>query len=541
MEPSTSGVIIIDKRKNSVKKDYDEDEVAMSLAKVGKGAFILFIGTGLGILFNFLSRVLIARFYTPADYGMFNLFLTILTIFATIGALGLRNGIQRNIAYSIGKKSKEKVSSIIGGGLVFGLLGGIVSGGILYFSAPHIAPLFSENPDLIYYFRIAGLSTPFFVLIYLLVSVFRGFQRTKERILFFNLGRNSLLLLLVFIVGLLALSFDRVILAAFFSLVLISIIFLVYYLRKGKIELDLSKTLDFDRGIGKELIIFSLPLMLVDMMYEVMGWADTMLIGFFSTEEAVGFYNAARPIGAFVSIGLTVSHFIYSPLVAELYAQEKFRENEVIYTVLTKWVCAMAFPIALLFILFPETILGTFFGEEYIVATIPLQIIAAVYFVNNLMGPNGATLTAYGKTKFLMYATFIAAITNIVLNSIMIPRFGIIGAASATGISIIGVNVIRIFKLNKIAGIHSLKKNTLEPILFGGVISIFTGFIIRTIFPINLFALIIIFALFSILFFLSMILTRSISKEDVNLLLLVEKRTGLELKIIKNVLKRFVD
>jgi len=532
---------LIEKNSEAINESYDEEEVALSLAKVGKGAMILFVGTALGILFNFLSRILIARFYTPADYGMFNLFLTVLTIFATIGALGLRNGIQRNIAYSLGKENKEKVSSIIGGGLFFGFLGGIASGAVLYFLSPHLAPLFSENPDFVYYLRIAALSTPFFVLIYLLVSVFRGFQRTKERILFFNLGRNSLFLIFISIIGLLALSFEKIIIGAFFSLVLISTMFLIYYIRKGKRELELTKIFDFKGGVGRELIIFSLPLMLVDMMYEVMGWADTILIGFFSTEEAVGFYNAARPIGAFVSIGLTVSHFIYSPLVAELYAQEKFRENEIIFNVLTKWVCAMAFPIAMIFIIFPEAVLVTFFGGEYVVAAIPLQIIAVVYFINNLMGPNGATLTAYGKTKFLMYATSLAAVLNIILNILMIPRFGIIGAAYATGVSIIGVNLIRVFKLNSIASIHSLKSNTLKPIILGGIISILIGLILRITISIGILDLGFIFILFSSVFFLSMVLTKSISKEDINLFLLVEKKTGIKLKIIKDILRRFVD
>jgi len=519
---------------------YDSDLVAKSLGKVGKGAGVLFIGTALGLLFGFLKRVLIARFYTPADYGLFNLYFTILSMFAAVGAIGLRNGIQRNIAYYLGKDEKNKVPAIIGWGLAIGLASGIVFGIALFLFANPLASIFSDDPILGFYFRIAAVALPFYILTIALMSVFRGFQRTKERILFYRMGRNGLFVVFIIIIGLLALPFENVILSISFGIILISIIFFIYYLKTKKKLLGLKKSFKWDFPIGKKLLLFSLPLLFVDLMYRIMGWADTMMIGYFLREDFVGYYQAARPLTGLISTALTVTLFIYSPIASSLYGQEKIKENEVIFTTITKWICFGSLPIALVFIFYPKWVISFLFGADYLAAVIPLQILAAVYFVNNLMGPNGATLTAYGKTKFLMYATGAATGLNLILNGALIPYFGIIGAATATGISLISINIIRVKKLKSLSGIHPVRTDILKPLLLSIPINFFLVLIIREFLPINIIIVAISGVSFYGIFLLSMIFTKSFSKNDIKVLLLVEKKLGIDLSNIKKILRRFI-
>jgi len=492
------------------------------------------------MLFSFLSRVVITRFYTPSDYGMFNLYFTILSIFTAIGSIGLKNGIQRNISFYLGKDEKEKVPAIIGWGLVIGLAGGMIFAIGLFLFSDLIASLFSDDPRLGYYFKIAAMAVPSFVITTAMVSVFRGFQRTKERILFFNLGRNILILGFVIVIGLLALPFHTVILSVSISIILLSIIFFIYYLKNKKELLGIKRAFKWDIKTGKKLLIFSLPLLLVDILYRVMGWADTMIIGYFLAEDFVGFYNVARPLSNFISQGLVITTFIYSPLVAMLYAQDKFKENETIYIIITKWVSFLMLPLALVFIFFPEIVIINSFGEGYTAAKTPLQILSIIYFIKILMGPNGSTLTAYGKTRFLMYATLAAASLNVLLNLYLIPLYGITGAATATGVSIIGMNSVRVWKVNKISNIHSLKSKNLKPILISIVISTMLSLILKRMISVNFYISSMMFIIYLIIIFLSMILTKSITKEDIKVLLLVEKRIGIDMTKIKRVLDKFI-
>lgn len=522
------------------KSTYDQDEVAESLAKVGKGAVVLFIGTLLGMIFGLLKRVLIARFYTPADYGLFNLYFTILIIFASIGAIGLKNGIQRNIAFYMGKDKKEKVPAIIGWGILISIAGGILFGATLYLFADPIAALFSDDPILGHYFKIAAVAVPFYVLTLAFISTFRGFQRTKERVLFSDMGRNALILVFIVFISFLGLSFDTIILSVSIAVIIIAIFFFIYYLKSRKSVLELEKAFKFDLPIGKKLLLFSLPLLLVDIMYKVMGWADTMMIGYFMMEESVGYYEAAKPISKLLTSALSVTLFIYSPLAASLYARDKIKENRIIFTALTKWLCFGTLPVALVFIFYPKWVLSFLFGSEYLAAIIPLRILAVVYFTHNLMGPNGATLTSYGKTKFLMYVTGGAAGLNVLLNGVLIPYYGIIGAAIATGLALISVNIIRVKKLKDISGIHPARAEVLKPTALSILISVLLALGLRYLLPVSIILVAISGISFYAIFLSSMILTKSLSKNDIKLLLLVEKRLGLDLTWIKRFLRRFV-
>ncbi|NOR77869.1 MAG: oligosaccharide flippase family protein [Methanophagales archaeon] len=66
---------------------------------IAKGTGIIFIGTIIGMLLGFVSRIIIVRYTTQTEYGIFSLALVLLNIFAMISTLGLQSGVTRQIAY----------------------------------------------------------------------------------------------------------------------------------------------------------------------------------------------------------------------------------------------------------------------------------------------------------------------------------------------------------------------------------------------------------------------------------------------------------
>lgn len=518
--------------------NYDQYEVNKALAKVGKGAGVLFIATAIGLLFNFLIRIVIARFYTPLDYGLFNLFFTILSISVGIGLLGIDQGISRYIGYYLGSKEYEKIKSVEVIGLFTGSILGILFGISLFFSAQWIAPVFSNSLALVDYLRIAAIGVPFYILLHLLVSIFQGFQSIKEKIIFFDFGKNAIFLALSIFVGVLALPFIGIIWSMVIAIDSIAIILLIYYFKNRKYLMDETNKMLINFDIGKNILMFSLPLAFVVILDRTMAWADTLMIGYFATDEAVGFYNIAKPFSAFISEALRVALFIYTPLVAGLYAQKKFIENDRIYASITKWICFITLPLTLALFFFSEEIILLFFGKNYVLAAIPLKVLSISYFINNIMGPNGATLMAYGKTRFLMFATIAALIINIILNAFLIPTYGITGAAVATSISIISINGIRVYKLNKISGISSIKPDIIKTVMITVILGTLLWWTIQYI-PIAQISKIAITVLgFYLVFLVTIYATHSVSKEDIQLLALIEKRIGVDCRLLKNLLKR---
>jgi len=521
-------------------ESYDETLVTKSLGKVGKGAGILFFGTILGLVFQFLARIVIARFYTPEDYGLFNLFFTVLSIFVTIGLLGLRSGISRFIGYYTGSGEIEKIKAVEGWGLLIGAVSGVCFGAGLFLLAPRIAPIFTTSSEFVYYLKIAGLTLPFYVLISSLISIFRGHQRAQEKIFFYDLGRNAIFLILAFSIGLFALPFVGVIWSMFFATVIMAISFFTYYIKKQQKLLVNIDSFSFPPLVAKKILMFSIPLLLVGMMYNLMAWTDTMLIGYFLTESSVGYYNVAKPLSGFIANALIMITFIYAPLVAALYAQKKFKENDVIFTTLTKWVCLISLPIAMTFFFFSEGIITFFFGLDYMPAVIPLKILCIGYFFEALNGPNGPTLTAYSRTKFLMFATSLAAGMNILLNILLIPTYGIIGAAYATSFTLVFVNIIRTYKLYSISGVHSFKPEVLKPVILTILFGTFIAIGLSKLPIYGIVQAIVAFAVLSTTFLITMLVTKSVSMQDIRLLNMFEHKFGLNFSFIRRLLKKFV-
>lgn len=538
--PNTLCNAIKGKSNGNDNSNYDDILVIKSLSILGKGSTILFFGTIIGLILNFLARIVITRFYTPEDYGLYNLFYTVLSIFLTFGLLGLRTGISRFIGYYTGSGEKEKIKGVETWGLIIGFVNGIFFGIILFLMAPQIAILFTSSPEYVHYLRIAAFTLPFYALLSSVISIFRGHQRAQEKIIFYDLGRNGIFLLLILTLGFFAIPFVGVIYSMFFATVITSISIFIYYIQKQKGLIKTIESFSFSPSIAKEVLLFSTPLMFVGIMYNLMAWTDTMLIGFFLPDSMVGYYNVAKPLSIFITNALIIVTFIYSPVVAALYAQKKFKENDVIFTTLTKWICLISLPLAMTFFFFSESVILFLFDSEYSPAAIPLKILCIGYFFEALNGPNGPTLTAYNRTKFLMFATGLAAGMNILFNVLLIPIYGIIGAAYATSFTLVFVNIIRTYKLYSISGVHSFKPDVLKPV----ILTISTGIFIAiglTKLPIpGVSQAIIAFIFLSIIFLIMMLLTKSVSSQDIKLLNMIENKFNLNLSYIRRLLKRFV-
>jgi O-antigen/teichoic acid export membrane protein len=125
-------------------------------------------------------------------------------------------------------------------------------------------------------------------------------------------------------------------------------------------------------------------------------------------------------------------------------------------------------PIIISIIVYPETILNVF-GSEYIAAKYVLILIALGQMINAFVGANGYILNMSGHEKLTLINNFIMASINIILNILLIPRFDILGAAMATTISIIVINIAKVIQVKKYLDIFPYNKKFLVVIL--GILS----------------------------------------------------------------------
>ncbi len=201
---------------------------------------------------------------------------------------------------------------------------------------------------------------------------------------------------------------------------------------------------------------YSLPLVLSASMAIMIDKIDIIMIGNMLDNTSVGIYQISAQIANVTSMLLIIFNTVFAPKISKLYHQNKIDDLRAVYIKSTKvlGLISLTFLIGVFF--FGDFILHIF-GEEVMVGRQSLLLRSIGQFVNVAVGSVWLMLAMTGKPKFQMYANFIAFIINVVLNFILIPKFGIDGAAFASMVTIVFMNIIGYTIVSKTFNIKAYK------------------------------------------------------------------------------------
>ena len=129
-------------------------------------------------------------------------------------------------------------------------------------------------------------------------------------------------------------------------------------------------------------------------------------------------------------------------------------------------VLIITIPIFLILTIFNREILNIF-GEEFRMGDTVLLVLGLSFLFNSLLGFSGQVLSIVGRSKFILFNTIGAGILNIILNYILIPRYGILGAAIGTGFSIFAVNIVRTIEIYILEDFSISYRSLIKPLIFG--------------------------------------------------------------------------
>lgn len=194
------------------------------------------------------------------------------------------------------------------------------------------------------------------------------------------------------------------------------------------IHLKPVRQYDLKRHIKPILIMFAQT-----MAVSVYTNLDTIMLGFLKSEEEVGFYQAATKIrGILVSLVCSLGNVLLPRMsyFAKNNLVEKF--NQMIYKALN-FTMMLSFPLCFYFALYAERWMLILAGDGYLGAVDAMRIIVIAIIpvgITNVIGVQ--VLTAIEREKLVLYSIIIGAVTDFLLNLILIPSYGASGAAFAT-------------------------------------------------------------------------------------------------------------
>ena len=156
-------------------------------------------------------------------------------------------------------------------------------------------------------------------------------------------------------------------------------------------------------------------------------WVDTLLLGGLAAAADVGTYNVATRLVGLAVFVMAPIDTLFAPHFAHLYHVDDRPRLRATYTAATNWTLRLSVPAFVLLAVFPGDLLALF-GPGFVVGATVTFVLAWGQLVNAATGPCGSLLVMSGANRTNMIDNVAALILNIVLNLVLIPPYGIVGA-----------------------------------------------------------------------------------------------------------------
>ena len=436
--------------KNKTKIDFSSNSFKKYLVNTSW----LFFERILRITISFVVTIFVVRYLGPKDFGLYSYALSFFWLFASFSSLGLESISTREIV-----KFPDQKDEINGTVFFLRLIGSFVA--ILLLALTLF--IMGEETDTAILILI-GSGSFIFHSFSIIEYYFRGKVEAKYNA--FALSGSVILssvLKVIFI--LIKAPLIYFVIAVVFEYAALSVLLILVYHQNKLSVFDWKYSKKFASSLLKD----SWPLALSGIVVMIYMRIDQVMIKNMMNVEAVGYYSAAvRICEAWYFIPVTLCNSIFPAIVNAKNVSEEFYNNRMqkLYDLLTWLAIGIAIPVTI----FSDQIIQLLFGNEFSSASPVLTIYIWAGVAVFLGVASSQYLINENLTKLTFFRTLIGMILNVVLNFILIPKYGITGSAIATLISYTLVTFALAFNTNFKLQFRMMMRSVFGISLFGYII-----------------------------------------------------------------------
>jgi O-antigen/teichoic acid export membrane protein len=434
---------------------------------VARGSGIVFAGQMVGKVFSFVLQILLSRVLGAAAYGLYNLGMTVLRFGREFSALGLQGGIVRFGSEAHGKDDVARLKGTMIASLTTAFAAGTVLGLGLFLGDDLLATRVFSDPDLAPVLRAFAVALPFYVLVYIASRGARALQNMKADVTIHVVSIPAFNLVTVAVAFLLGYRLGGATMA-FVGSTIASAALGLWILVRLFPTLATGTSASYDL---QSLLWFSLPVLGANLATVVFSQADRIMLGILATSEDVGVYHAAAIVATQVQFILTAVNATFTPIISDLYHRNLRDELHRLFKTTTRWIVTLSLPLALVLLLFPDPIMQLF-GSGFDDGSVILIVLAIATFFNGCVGASGLMLQMSDHENLLFANNIVLAVSNVGLNVWFILEYGPIGAALATGGSIVLVNTMKVTQVHYLLDMHPFSRAYLKPFAAGAVAAV---------------------------------------------------------------------
>lgn len=414
------------------------------------------LGTGglkiSGKLLSLVSSVLLARLLSAEGYGIYGFAMASVGLLAIPVSLGFPKFIVRQCAVYLGRNDLSSMKGLLHRANYIVLVAALVIGAGAAFSIGRWIPSVGAVEPRVLLYAIALL--PLIALNGIRGATLRGLGRV-------TLGQFPELLLrpLLFItcIGTIAATRQHLeptqAILANATAMLVAFIAGAWLLR-ASLPSDYANTAP--RFCDRQWLVGVLPFLALGATHLITQQTDILMLGILATAEDVGIYRVASQLAMLVVFGLMIVNPVIAPHLARLHDLKDHANLQRVVTLAAQGSLVLAVPFAFAFLVAGGWILPTVFGDAFAAGERALRVLTVAQLFSASMGSVAMILNMTGHAWYGTVGVFIAGVLNVGLNILLVPLYGVEGAAFATALSLVTWNFLLACWVYRLTGLVSI-------------------------------------------------------------------------------------
>jgi len=414
-----------------------------------------FISIATASLAHFILRIVLGRELGPDGLGVYTLAFTIYLFGMQFAAFGIGEALTKYVAEFL--DDKVVIRNYVSSGMISSIITGGLMGVVLFLLAPCIAVSFFHIPELEGMIQLTAFCYPFIAIQKAVLGTLNGFRRMHLYALLNIIQNVTVVVASIALVLLSGMGVMGAVIGFVGPTILVSALCPV--LIRDCIRFDASL---WDVAALRATTVFGFYVVLANSIGFLNTNIDSIMIGYYLNPAEVGIYAIAVLLAQILTLIPNAVQRVTAPATATLYRKGDIEGVRRIFYSTLKKSLLLSIGSATLIAVFGPYIIALLFTEEYLVSYIPLLILLLGYSIGASFAAVGTTLSSIGKVHIPFRISAVCGVLNVILNILLIPIFGISGAALATAATMIANFGITVKVVQHYIGDHASILQTKE-------------------------------------------------------------------------------
>lgn len=407
-----------------------------------------------GSLYEFASRMviafLLARTIGAEGYGLYILAITTATVIAAAAGMGLDDAMVRYVAIMVRRGDAPGLWGTVRIGVGLSASVGVVLAVAMFVGARPIAEGLFDEPALVPSLRLLAFAVPFLVLSNALLGCARGFGRMGYATMAENVIQSTVRMVLLGLLSLVEIDVIGAVAAFGLADVAAAVTLLVLLSRELPQPPWRHQPARHDFGA---VLRFALPLWISGLISQFRRNIQALFLGAMASVASVGVYTIVNRVNFIGHITYRSVVSSVKPSLARLHDQGDREGLQRVYAASTRWTVGANIPFFLVMVLYAQPILAVF-GGAFTSGADALVVLAFAELALSSTGICGSILDMTGHTRVKLFNSFLAVATLVVANWLLIPHWGILGAAYAALVATVIVESARVVEVWILERVH---------------------------------------------------------------------------------------